>query len=431
MNPDAAPVPQREASAQPDGPSPAFHHPAATFRERLAWCMENGQLGIADLAYWFDKPYHTVWFWVYKNRLPRVIKGQRKLMMARLSHLEKSIPSRFPITDDLNQFERPKHIAKIRIGLESQVLDNVEGHYERYGWHKTSFLYGHRLYETSSITNALGTAALNARSQWLMPARGGSLSEWSRAANTLFSQGCEAQSFALLCSFAAPLMQFFDTGNRGAILSLVNVTRGNGTYTALQAIESVWGANDATHVRQADVESGNILGNLPILYDELSLRDPEIIRDFIAEFTNGDPFPSILVLPSNYSINRVLRGLDKRNSFPVFEIIVKVPQSRKHASTLHRELRNNCGYAADAFLRRLVQPETIEFIQAGLPQWVNQVQRYTKAGPNKQPAVRMIAAVVAASTIVKSIGLLDFSASRIVTWAMDYLIHGHHTNSKA
>ena len=426
MNTDAPPVPPREASAQPAGPRKAFNLPAATFQERLIWCMENGGLTVADLSYWFDKPFHTVWFWVNKNRLPRRVAGQRKLMLSRLSLLEKSIPLRFPIKEAFNQFERPKHVAKIRIGLESSVLDNTEGHYERFGWHETSFLVGHRLYETSSIASAVGTASLNARSAWLSPARGGSLAEWSRAANTLFSQGCEAQSFALLCSFAAPLMQFFGAGDRGAILSLVNSPRGNGTYTAFQAIESVWGTNDALHVRQADIECGNVLGHLPILYDELSTRDPEIIKEFIKGFYNGkDAFPSILVTASSYSINRVIP--DVHNS--ILEFIIKIPKSRKHAASLQRELRANSGWAGDAYLRRLVQPETIAYVKAGLPQWTKAVKDQTKS--KNLPAVRMIAAVVAASTIVKSMGILDFSASRIANWAMDYLVKGPHANSKA
>lgn len=417
MNTDASRTPPPpEASAQPDGPSPAFPRPAATFTERLNWCMENGNLTIADLSHWFDKPFHTVWFWVNKNRNPRRIQGQRKLMLARLSLLEKSIPLRFPITEELTQFARPKHIAKVRIGLEYQILDNTEGHYERYGWHEASFLYGHRLHEASGITAALGTAALNARSQWLTPARGGSVAEWSRAANTLFAQGCEAQSFALLCSFAAPLMQFFDAGTRGVILSLVNAPRGNGTYTALHAIESVWGCNDALHVRQSDVECGNILGSLPIIYDELSARDPEIMQEFIKGFYDGkDAFPSVLVLASNYSIAGVFP--DFRNH--LVEHIVKIPKSRLHAKSLQRELRANSGWAGDAYLQRLVQPETVAYVKAGLPQWTKAVQDQTKSA--NKPAVRLIAAVVAASTIVKSIGLLEFSASRIANWAMDYL----------
>lgn len=423
MTSDAPPAPPCEASAQPVEIGPQLPRPAATFHERLIACMDKGNLRLADLSHWFGKPYHTVWFWVYKHRMPRSLKGQRKLMMDRLANLEKVIPFKFP--DGLNQFERPKYIEKTRIEIESS--DSSEGRYGQFGWHDGSFLYGHQRYTATSITPALGTRALDARSNWLAPARGGSIKEWSRAANTLFAKGCEAQSFALLCSFAAPLLQFYPAGSRGVILSLVNARRGNGSYTALQSIESVWGSSDVLFVTQADVESGNILGNLPIIYDELSARDPEIVNEFVTRFYREDSFPTALVTTANYSVANMLRNMSSgRRVVDVFEIVVKVPKGPKHSHTLQRDLRSNSGWAGDVFLRRLVQPETIAYVKAGIPQWQNEVQSSTKS--DNAPGVRLIAGVIAASTIVKDLGILDFSISRIAQWAMKYLKHGHHSS---
>lgn len=84
--------------------------------------------------------------------------------------------------------------------------------YDQFGWksNDTAFLYGRRLYNASGSAEVIGSEEIKTRSQWLVPQRGGSLEGWSGAANALFQIGCEAQSFGLLCSFAAPLMRFQD-----------------------------------------------------------------------------------------------------------------------------------------------------------------------------------------------------------------------------
>src|SRR5579863_6286730 len=46
------------------------------------------------------------------------------------------------------------------------------------------------------------------------------LEAWSETANMLFAAGCEPQAFALLSSFAAPLMVLFPTSEGGAVVSI-------------------------------------------------------------------------------------------------------------------------------------------------------------------------------------------------------------------
>ena len=94
------------------------------FCGRLDQAKSRGDFTTADLANWFGRPYHTVWFWVNKDRQPRGSKGQRKLMVDRLELLEKAISKKrgLPVPVELNQFERPAYIEKLRHDLETSRI---------------------------------------------------------------------------------------------------------------------------------------------------------------------------------------------------------------------------------------------------------------------------------------------------------------------
>jgi hypothetical protein len=154
-----------------------------------------------------------------------------------------------------------------------------------------------------------------------------------------------------------------------------------------------------------------------MLYPDLTQRDPEIVRAFVQGFTNEAS--SILITSANSSLVDIVDSVDRADSLRILELQAKLPDGFGHTADVRRDLKANCGWAGDAYLRRLVQPETLAFIKAGLPQWTDEVWAYTGLDNERRFWVRTIAAVIAASTIVKGIGLIDFSPSRIATWAMD------------
>ena len=90
------------------------------FTQRLNSVAEKGDFTVADLSRWFDRPYHTLWFWVNQDVRPRGSKGQRKLIYGRLELLEKTVTAKkgLPIPPALNQFERVEYVEKLRHDLE-------------------------------------------------------------------------------------------------------------------------------------------------------------------------------------------------------------------------------------------------------------------------------------------------------------------------
>lgn len=95
-----------------------------TFYQRLSSCADAGDLTPADLSYWFDRPYHTVWFWIRDKRSPRGTNLQTRRLNRRLELLEKSLRQciGMPIPIDLDASARPKYIMKLRHDLETGAL---------------------------------------------------------------------------------------------------------------------------------------------------------------------------------------------------------------------------------------------------------------------------------------------------------------------
>ncbi len=336
--------------------------------------------------------------------------------------------------------------------------NKLERRYDQFGWKDddTAFLFGDKLYGATTVRPVIGSDEVMSRSQYLGPRRNGSVGAWSNAANSLFALGHEVQAFALLSSFAAPLMRFHSTGEGGAIVSLVSDKSGTGKTTALEAAASVWGRLKGTQIIDDDttVAKGlklGVFGNMACTYDELYNRDPEVIRKFVLMFTNGRDkdrgtvdgtlrhvraeWQTILLLASNNSIVDILSSMDGTDApaYRVLEFIMDTPASmdKRRGDKLKIDLDANSGFAADLYLRTLLQPATLKYIKDALPRWTDQVWQKTGLDKEHRFWVRTIASVIAAGTLVKHAGLLDFSVDRIANWAIEQVQQKKHIEHDA
>jgi hypothetical protein len=333
----------------------------------------------------------------------------------------------------------------------------LERRYDQFGWkdEESAFLYGTQLYTADAVKSVIGSDEVQSRSQYLGPRRNGSIGAWSNAANQLFALGHEVQAFALLSSFAAPLMRFHSSGEGGAIVSLVSDKSGTGKTTALEAAASVWGRLKGTQIIDDDTTVAKglklaVFGNIACTYDELYNRDPEVIRRFVLMFTNGRDkdrgtadgtlrhvraeWQTILLLASNNSIVDILSSMDGTDApaYRVLEFIMDTPASmdKRRGDALKQQLDNNSGYAADSYLRSLLQPDTLSYIKKALPKWTDEIWNRTGLDKEHRFWVRTIASVIAAGTIVKHAGLLDFSVDRISGWAIEQVQNKHRSHGE-
>lgn len=321
--------------------------------------------------------------------------------------------------------------------------------YEQFGWkdHDTTFLVGQQLYCPDRIVPVAGTPEIIRRTRELGPRTRGSLEKWKEAADTLFAQGVEAQGFALLASFAAPLMRFHSQDEGGAIVSLVSRDSGKGKTTALTAAASVWGQFNALRLTNVDtkVSKGITLGvicNLPVIYDELSNRDPEVVKEFVQIVTNGrdkargtadghlvhvdNDWQTILISGSNTSTVETICAAkgSEAMAMRIIEFQVSLPPHIKHqeGDKLKNQLLENAGWAGDAYMRRLVQPETLAWVKMMLPKIREEIAQKQHFTSEHRFWARTLSSIAVASVIIKDLGLVSFSPDRILEWATEELI---------
>ena len=88
-----------------------------TFQGRLKKCMRDGNLTVADLARWFDRPHPTMRSWVENGVEPGGGPIDAALAHATLDKLEKLIArnSKFPVPR-LSPRERIAYLKELRVG---------------------------------------------------------------------------------------------------------------------------------------------------------------------------------------------------------------------------------------------------------------------------------------------------------------------------
>lgn len=327
-----------------------------------------------------------------------------------------------------------------------QKREKTKMQFEQFGWKEenTKFLYGDRLYTRDGHEAPACSPELRYRSQWLRPVPGGSVEGWKAAVDCLMGAGSEGMSFTVLASFGAVLMRFLEDNEGGAIISLMTRHSGAGKTTSLAGAYTVWAASDkglGLTTIDTKVSKGATLGamcNLPIVYDEFSNKDPEIVREFVLLFTSGrdkmradasgqimhsaSSWQTILFTASNRSLVDTINSTGESEA-PAFRVLeFPVESSGKltltEASRLKKQMEENAGWAGDAFLNFIVQKGIIDWVKKKLAELTDEI--FEKGGFRKEHRywVRALAATATAAIIVNFLGLVSFSPERIIGWAV-------------
>lgn len=319
--------------------------------------------------------------------------------------------------------------------------------YEQFGWKDDgSFLLGeHRYTPNGSSELVMGDAEFVRRAKLMQPR--GELSAWSAAANRLFGEGCEAQSLAVLCGFGAPLMRLFGPAAiGGTILSLYSEGSGKGKTTAADGAASVWGDLKAFDINRRDTNVArfrtiSVLNALPVVFDELRDVDPNVIKDFVLDFTGGrdknrgtkegairaasESWSTILISTSNRAITDALTyDEDMGPTARVLETEVTLPPGLRASDgdELRRTLIANRGTAGVAFIKALLRPEVTARIVHMLQQQNAYYEQRLGASTQTRYITRLLACAAIAGVMVNRMNILQFSIDRIMEWAVEQAI---------
>ena len=335
--------------------------------------------------------------------------------------------------------------------------------YEQYGWknNESMFLFGHKLYTKDDEFEVIGSDEIEVRNRFLGPgcnapkhnADAYGLERWCNAANALFAKDCEPQAVALLASAGSPMMRFQATEEGGCILSLLNHESSTGKTTGLIGAYSFWGDKKGLSLVVDDNRVTKwltiaALGNLPVCHDELQMRDPNTLRDFVITFTNGrdkmrgtregtirhskNDWQTILISASNTSLVDMLGGITAVNApaFRVLELPCAIPPELKHqwGDRLKKELQLNAGYAGEVYSRFLVA--NVPFIRKGVEDAAAMLWERTKLKPAYRFWIRAAACMVVAGVCLRRLQLLDFSLDYTIDWLVKFMTKAGRKQSK-
>lgn len=337
------------------------------------------------------------------------------------------------------------------------AVKRAQTQFDQFGWKEdeTTFLIGSRLYTATGMTENPGGEEVRRRSKGMGPQKKGSLVAWKENVDMLFASGFEAQGFAVLASFSAPFMRWQAHSEGGSILSLVSRLGGKGKSTALTAAASVWGRLEAMKQINSDTRVARgivmgVMGNLPVIRDEYTQRDPEILREEVQIFTEGRDkqrgaadgtlismgasWQTLMIAGSNTSLVDTLRAAKNGEAMSgrVVEFVIDIPKNTAHwkGDQLKDTIDDNAGYAGEAFIQAVLQPGNLPYLKSLVPKVREDIIRRHALTSDKRFIARTLAGVAVAGHVVRHLGLLDISVDRVMEWAQDTLFSDNIQHSR-
>lgn len=173
--------------------------------------------------------------------------------------------------------------------------------YTNCGWADDyrSFIVGNRRITAVDETEILGGERIRAAGWNTSFGQNGAVDRWVELVNTVYNRpGAEPYQFVILTAFASPLVELLQADNwHGIPVALVGPT-GLGKTTACRLACSIYGKGDIFQLN-AEAKQGSttmallartaIMKSLPLLFDEITKRDPTDMSEILYALSNGRP----------------------------------------------------------------------------------------------------------------------------------------------
>ena len=264
----------------------------------------------------------------------------------------------------------------------------------------------------------------------------GSLDAWKQAMSILAHSHMYRHSFALMCGFAAPLLEL--AGIEGAMVNLVGRT-GTGKSSMQRAINSIFGHPKKLLMNAKDTEKSKLgrmgqLNNIAACIDEMGNETPEALSSLIIKSTQGSDvrrltqsgteretkeWCTVVITSSNHTFHSKLNHYKMdadAEKMRLLEYEIKptsVFQNKEQAAEFNRAVLQNYGHAGVEFIQYLVKNRStvaalIEKCRSMLPMLGIQFkseERYWEA---------ITVCALAGGLVAKQLNLIEFNPLEVV-----------------
>lgn len=353
---------------------------------------------------------------------------------------------------DVEQVKATQKYMICYLNSLSQMTDR-EKLYGRLGWHdnRTAFVTGTHVFfkDGTSKTHNASRGVKSATKDGANTK--GSLEAWKKTIQFYNRPGYEGHRFFLYSAIGAPIFHMNDTGNKGVLLT-ASGDSGRGKTTCLKACASIWGNPDGLLINgNKDGSTVNalydLLGtyhSLPFLWDDITERDPDELRRFLLNVSQGVgkirmrdgsslserkvTWETIVLASANTDdVNRIMNsGKDvdphlMRLIGVEFLSVDSTPEAKIEADQFIRELNQNYGHVGPLMAEILVRD--YDKIAAEFVKNVALVDRLLES--ENASAERYWSAVVAAAytgaKLATTMGILDFPLEEDLKWMLAHL----------
>lgn len=317
----------------------------------------------------------------------------------------------------------------------------VEHMRNQFGWadSDSKFIIGDREISAEGVYHSPPSSTTRALAEYLVPS--GTLEKWKEVFNLYGRPGMEAAAFAAATAFGAPLLRF--SGQRGAIINLVNTNSGTGKTTALYMCNSVWGHPEKLCAKKDDTFNSKVfkLGvfcNLPVTFDEMSNTEPKQLSELAYLISQGSgkdrmkastnelrinntSWQTIALCSSNHSFYEKLEFMKNSPQGETMRII-EYPLDYSDAIDMElgkemfdHQLHNNYGHAGGIYAKFLV--ENKEKAVADYLAMQRVIDATLKLTQKERFWSAQVAANISGMRIAHRLGLIDWDIARIFKWA--------------
>lgn len=311
----------------------------------------------------------------------------------------------------------------------------------QFGWADgdSKFIVGDREVSAVGTYHSPPSSVTRALTDYMAPQ--GTLDAWKEVFNLYGRPGLEGAAFAAATAFGAPLLKF--SGQRGAIINLVNTNSGTGKTTALHMCNSVWGHPEKLCAKKDDTFNSKVfkigvLCNLPATFDEMSNTEPKQLSELAYLITQGTgkdrmkassnelrmnltSWQTIALCSSNHSFYEKLEFL---KDSPQGETMRIIEYSLDYCDAIDTEtgkqmfdhqLMENYGHAGDIYARYIVENyEEVKHLYLTIQ---NKIDTHLKLTQRERFWSATVAANITGIRVAAHIKLLDWDLSAIFKWA--------------